>query len=202
MHVALASVKCAEVDDHFALRRDGQISNELRTIGAGSKPPSLAIWVKRMRTACRPAAATAPACRGAGFGRPTRLHQLELVDPGDRRVEEAQAVLPPLDVQHRERLAVDGKDVADEAAIGVVLEEGLPPPFGCVSAAAGVEVPVRRHAVVEQAVVEGERDVVVDREGAVRMVAAHARQPQPFRLVAGIQLRLLVVNRVEADQPL
>ena len=58
-----------------------------------------------------------------------RGHQLELVDPGDRRVQEAEPVLAPLDLQHRVRGAVDGEDVADEAVVGEVLEERLAPPL-------------------------------------------------------------------------
>ena len=112
-----------------------------------------------------------------------RGHELELVDPRDRRVQEAEAVLAPLHLQHRVRGAVDGEDVADEAVVREVLEERLAPPLGVRPRVAGgrelappvVEVLVGGDAVVQPAVVQRERDVVLDVEGAVGVVGPDAR---------------------------
>jgi hypothetical protein len=46
-----------------SLRRDGQISNELRTIGARQQAAFAGDLRERRALLCRPAAATAPACR-------------------------------------------------------------------------------------------------------------------------------------------
>ena len=51
-------------------------------------------------------------------------------------------------------------------------------------------------------VVERERDVVLDVEGAVGVVGPHAREPQALGLVAGVEVVLRVVDRVEADHAL
>ena len=153
--------------------------------------------------------------RDGGLRALRRAHQLELVDAGDRGVEEAEAVLAPLDLQHRVGGAVDGEDVADEAVAREVLVERLAPPLrvgGRVLrqrelVGGVVDVLVHRDAVVEPAVVEGERDVVLDVERAVPVVGAHAREPQALALVAHVHAalvahRLRVVDRVEADHAL
>src|SRR3954452_24100709 len=64
-----------------------------------------------------------------GLRAPGRTHQLQLVDARDRAIEETEAVLAAFDLEHRVGDAVDGEDVADEAVIGEVLEEGLAPPL-------------------------------------------------------------------------
>ena len=95
--------------------------------------------------------------RHSGLRALGRAHQLEFVDARDRGVEEAEAVLAPLDLQHGIRRAVDGEDVADEAVAREVLEERLAPPLrmrarvaGCRELAQGVvDVLVHRDAVVE-----------------------------------------------------
>ena len=94
----------------------------------------------------------------------------------------------------------------DEAVVGEVAEERLAPPLGVLARVAGlrvlgvVEVVVHGDAVVEPAVEEGERDVVVDVEAAVGVVRANAGEPVSRVLVAVV--RHGVVDRVEADQAL
>ena len=119
-------------------------------------------------------------------------------------------------MQHRGGHAVDGEDVTDEAVVRVVLVEQLAPPLGVDASAElvgrevlalqggplerGVLVGVRAHSVVEAAVVERERDVVLHVEGAVAVVGADARQTQTVGLVAAVQHRIVV--RREADHAL
>src|SRR4029079_16150704 len=105
---------------------------------------------------------------------------------GARGVEEAQSFLARLPVEGRVGGAVDGEDVADEAVVGEVLEERLAPPLRVLARAprgrelalAVVEVEVVGGAVVEPDVVDGQRDVVLDVERAVRMVGADAGKPE------------------------
>ncbi len=145
-----------------------------------------------------------------GLRAAARDHERQLVDARDRAVEEAEAVLAPLDLEHRVGRAVDGEDVADEAVVGEVLEERLAPPLGVRLRVAGsrelalgvVDVLVDRGAVVQPAVVDRQRDVEVHVERAVGVVGADTRQPQALGLVAGVEVVLGVVDRVEADHSL
>ena len=65
-----------------------------------------------------------------------------------------------------------------------------------------MDVLVHRHAVVEAAVVERQRDVVLDVERAVGVVCAHTRQTQALPLVAHVHAVRRVVDRVETDHAL
>jgi hypothetical protein len=103
-----------------------------------------------------------------------------------------------------------GKAVAHEPVVGEVLEEGLAPPLRVrgrvvrlgVLAQPVVHVQVGGHAVVQRAVVDRERDVVLDVERAVAVVGAHARETEATPLVAHVHGVLGVVDRVEADHAL
>jgi hypothetical protein len=108
--------------------------------------------------------------------------------------------LAAFDGHRRVRRAIYGEDVTDEAVVGEVTEIRLAPPLRVRLAVAVVGVLVRRDAVVEPAVVERQRDVVVDVEGAVRVVLAHAREPVALGLVAVVLDR--VVDRHQADHAL
>jgi len=122
-----------------------------------------------------------------------RGHQLELVDARHRRVEEAEPVIAALDLHGRVCRAVDREDVPDDPVVREVLEEGLAPPLGMLGWVLGerelahpvVEVLVHGDAVVEAAVeaavVDGQRHVVLDVEGAVRR--DEAGQASNVRLV-------------------
>src|SRR5207248_4172458 len=64
------------------------------------------------------------------FGAAGGAHHTELVSARDRGVQAAEAVLAPLDLQHREGGAVDREQVADEAVVREVAEVALAPPLG------------------------------------------------------------------------
>ena len=95
-----------------------------------------------------------------------------------------------------------------------VLVEGLAPPLGVRLRVGGLElavvdVVVGGDAVVEAVVGEGQRDVVLDVEGTVGVVGAHARQPQALGLLASVEttlgpvvVRLRVVDREQPDAAL
>ena len=73
---------------------------------------------------------SSPRSRASGrLGSLSRAHELQLVDARDRGVQEAEAVLAPLHLQHGVGRAVHGEDVTDEAVIREVLEERLAPPL-------------------------------------------------------------------------
>ena len=113
----------------------GHSSNESRVTGNGRRPPSEAIWVNFMhlltvRYAVLPFEFVAGVPqRYRRLRALRRAHQLEVVDPGNRRIEESEAVLAPLDLQGRVGGAVHREDVTDEAVVGEMLVEGLAPPF-------------------------------------------------------------------------
>ena len=79
-----------------------------------------------------------------------------------------------------------------------VAEERLSPPLRMRLAAAVVEVLVLRDAVVEAAVIEGKRDVVLDSSVRLR----HARQPQVLpvgRVVLVSVIHDRVIDRIQTD---
>ena len=133
---------------------------------------------------------------------------MEVVDPRDRGVQEPEPVLAALDLQGRVRGAVDGEDVAHEALVRHVLVERLAPPLRVRARVARgrelrvVDVVVLGDPVIEAAVEEGQRDVVVDVEAAVGVVGAHPGQPQATALVAHVHPVLRVIDGVEADHAL
>src|SRR3954465_10632747 len=97
-------------------------------------------------------------------------HEPQLVLTGDRRAEEAEAVLTSLDLEGRVGSAVDREDVADEAVVRVVAVEQLAPVLGVHVAAdqardpgirsdRSVLVLVSGHAVIGAEVVQRHRDV-------------------------------------------
>ena len=143
-------------------------------------------------------------------------HQLELVDPGDRRVQESEAIFAPLHLQHRVRGSVDGEDIPDETMIGEMLEERLAPPLGVRSRIVGVreftlrvvDVLVNRDPVVQPAVVHDQRDVVGDVKGSVLVIGADAGQSKTLSLVthvgtpADARVSLRIVDGINADHAL
>ena len=84
--------------------------------------------------------------------------------------------------------------------VGEMLEEGLPPPLWMSLAAIGMEILVGRYPVVQPAIVQCQRDIGLDVEGAIGAVGPDPGQAKPGSLVAVILDR--IVDGIEADQPL
>jgi hypothetical protein len=80
-------------------------------------------------------------------------------------------------------------------------EERFPPIPRVELAEAVVTILVRRDAVVEPAVEERQRNVVIDIEGSIVVVAAPARQPESA-LLAFVSVNPGVMDRHQANHPL
>ena len=87
-------------------------------------------------------------------------------------------------------------------------EEGLAPPFRVYAWVTGewklgiVNVIVQSDSIIQNAVVESQRDIVFDIKGAIRVIRAHAGQTQPLGLVAHIHVVLGIVDRVKTHHAL
>jgi hypothetical protein len=99
-------------------------------------------------------------------------------------------------------LAVDGENVADEAVVWEMAEEGLAPPLRVGLAVAGMEVLVLGYPVIQARIVKSEGNVVGDIERSIRVVRPHARQTQAAGLVAHVEAGAGVVDRVQPGQAL
>jgi hypothetical protein len=94
--------------------------------------------------------------------------------------------------------------------VGEVLVERISPPLGMRRRVLGgrefplgvVDVLVHRDAVVKSAVVEGQRNIVVDVEGSVGVVLTDAGQAEALPLVAHVHAVLRVIDGVQADHAL
>ena len=130
-------------------------------------------------------------------------HEHEFIDTRYRSAQETEAILPAVDIEHRESRSVHGEDVSHKAMVREVAVIELAPPLGMELAQAVVEVLMLRDAIIEAAIVQSHGDVIVHVEGLARRVGRvnpfAAGQPEAglLGLVAWIQNR--VVNGIETD---
>src|SRR6478735_3221975 len=129
----------------------------------------------------------------AGGSRGCTAHEHEFIDTRDRSAQEAEAILPAIDIQHGEGGSVDGEDVSHEAVVREVAEIELAPPVRMQFASAVVEVLVLRDAVIETAIVERHGYVVINVEGLpcrisrIDPLASGKPQTAPLGLVTRVQ---------------